>query len=232
MKIDAQRFKTDVQYQRSCVEAAIKEVLAGFSPNSTDESELRPEESIILGRLVAEAQSRFDRVMGPNPPNLCRSYLSEGCNEAYLQRWNHHNPHQVGRGVSVRRNEVLVFTGKRSGIDYEYIDVTGIPGPWNADVRKMLASLKRYIGSDDAVCQAIKTPESWSPDLFRSIKNRETMSSRMRRASPSAGQLEQARAATLGTGAPEPSAAESDLMSWLPWAVGAVIVLALLRSCG
>jgi hypothetical protein len=50
---------------------------------------------------------------------------------------------------------MLVFIGEKEGLRYTRIDVTGHPGPWNAEARVMAGELKRYVGSNDDNVQAV-----------------------------------------------------------------------------
>jgi hypothetical protein len=54
---------------------------------------------------------------------------------------------------------VLVFTGETRGLEYLKVDVTGHPGPWNAEARKMAGELKGYTGSDEDILEYMSSAD-------------------------------------------------------------------------
>ena len=136
---------------------------------------------------------------------------------------------------------MIVFTGKRSGIFHETINVTGHPGPWNIEARKMFGALKSYVGSDATVRNCVKERDLWSPFLQRYLESSDNDANGQRRSSVSLENLARAREIVvrgvgLGTVGDhrDPNATNPDgtgIPSWLLWLIGGVIVVALLRSC-
>jgi hypothetical protein len=140
--------------ERAEREAAVQRIVRGFDARSVDETPFRPAEFLIFSMIVRSAYDKYTNVMGIRPDNLWWVALIEGAQTFYLQQWDP-NGLSPGRGVSVRGDEMLVFIGEKEGLRYTRIDVTGHPGPWNAEARVMAGELKRYVGSNDDNVQAV-----------------------------------------------------------------------------
>ena len=149
------------QEERAAREAAVRRVVRGFDPGSPDDAPFRPAEFVILSMIAQRALDKHTSVMGKRPQNLWWVSFAEGTLTPYVQRWdpNDLTPRRR-RGVSVRGNEMLVLPGEPTRLvggrlDDGSIDVTGYPGPWNAEARRMAGELKRYLGSDEENARAV-----------------------------------------------------------------------------
>ena len=148
------------QEKREAKEAAVRRVIRGFDTRSVDEAPFRPEEFAILNKIERDVFHKQQYEHGGKPPLLWSVSHSEGSHNLYLQRWNPTNSGPPGLGVSARGNKMLVFTGEKDGLRYTRIEVTGHPGPWNAEARQMAGELKRYAGSDDDIARDIVRADS------------------------------------------------------------------------
>jgi hypothetical protein len=196
-----------VRDEKAAREAAIRKVVREFDSHSVDEAPFRPEEFVILSMLERSAYDKYVGVYGKRPSNLWWVSLSEGTHDLYVQRWDPVALGPPGRGVSVRGNRMLVFTGEKHGLDYGKIDVTGHPGPWNAQAREMAGELKGYAGSDDKIVSEVLEADTSEWMRFRTSSLSKIFKDPEARAVPSrasAADLERAKEIVEGR-QPNPS---------------------------
>jgi len=194
----------DFRYWEECAADLFKEVMLSLTPPVSGEAPITPAEKISCRYILNAATQKYDAAQGSvrKPvPNLDRVAIIDFGFSNYVQRWRERSlkSGEAFRGVSVRDNEVYVYTGAMRGIERERILVSKDTGPWNAEVREMYGEMVPYVGKT-ALIQDVKNNERHgrvAPNSLALVKeaSKESLLHHAHPAKPSLNtpQLEQAR---------------------------------------